>query len=48
MQRCPSERVGSVLKPTIGFEELRILEAAIRKVPSPPEEKTANKLSYTM
>ena len=36
MQRCPSERVGSVLKPTMGFEGFRILEAAIRKVPSPP------------
>ena len=36
MQRCPSERVGSVLNPTMGFEGFRILEAAIRKVPSPP------------
>ena len=36
MQRCPSERVGSVLNPTIGFEGFRILEAPIRKVPSPP------------
>ena len=44
MQRCPSERVGSVLKPTMGFEGFRILEAAIRKVPSPPAN--TDQISY--
>jgi hypothetical protein len=39
-QRWPSERVGSVLIPTMGLNRLEILLEPIRKVPSPPWQCT--------
>lgn len=35
--KCPSDLLGSELKPMTGLQLLRTLLAAIRKVPSPPE-----------
>jgi len=39
-QRWPSERVGSVLIPTMGLNRFEILLEPIRKVPSPPGQHT--------